>query len=229
MIGGPWYPGRGWDPDDQQRQGRTQADRAGIGPLDNSNAIARLQPAELAWMAHRNQLGSRLLLVTNTSDNSNSNSLRWAILQANSAGSSSTIAFNIPGPMPASIRLSSPLPLLVNPVSIDGTTEPGYRVYRSSKSTVRVCRAPGTNGLVISGGGSTIQGLSIVGFSGSAIVLESASGNIVEGDYLGVDADGTEAIPNGQGLPILGSSPIRSASGRAGPAMSSPATRAMAS
>ena len=37
-------------------------------------------------------------------------------------------------------------------------------------------------------------------------MLESGAGNVVEGNYLGVTTDGTQAIPNGQGLAILGSS-----------------------
>ena len=67
------------------------------------------------------------LLVTNTNDDTNPNSLRWAILQANSGTGSATIDFNIPGSGPLAIHLGSPLPALVNPVVIDGTSEPGYQ------------------------------------------------------------------------------------------------------
>ena len=64
----------------------------------------------------------------------------------------------------------------------------------------------GNNGLVISAGNSTIQGLSIVGFSNAAIELTTGNDNLIQGNYLGVAPSGTHAIPNGQGLSLLGSS-----------------------
>ena len=144
--------------------------------------------------------------VTNTNDDTKPNSLRWAVIQANSAGASSTIGFNISGPGPISIRLNSPLPVLTNPVLIDGTTEPGYQGPPVIEIDGSGLSGAGNDGLVISAGDSTIRGLAIDGFSGSAIVLKSSSGNVVEGNYLGVSPSGTVAVPNGQGLSILGSS-----------------------
>src|SRR5882724_1124641 len=60
--------------------------------------------------------------VTNTND-TGAGSLRQAIVNANSADS---IVFNIPGPGPYSINPVSPLQPLKHPVTIDGTTQPGY-------------------------------------------------------------------------------------------------------
>ena len=62
------------------------------------------------------------------------------------------------------------------------------------------------DGLVITAGGSTIRGLSLVGFSDSAIVLESGGGNAIAGNYLGLAPSGTAAAPNQQGITLLGSS-----------------------
>ena len=152
----------------------------------------------------RRQLLSALE-VTNTNDDINPNSLRWAILQANSGTGGATIDFDIPGPGPVTITLGTPLPALVNPVVIDGTSEPGYQ----GSPLIEIDGAgmgAGNNGLVISGGSSTVQGLSIVGFSNAAIVLTSGSSNVIEGNYLGVAPSGTQAIPNGQGLSVIGSS-----------------------
>ncbi|MGP0069504.1 MAG: hypothetical protein ACLQGP_38640 [Isosphaeraceae bacterium] len=153
----------------------------------------------------RRQLLSTLW-VTNTNDDTNPNSLRWAILQANADTSTDTIDFDIPSPGSVTIQLSSPLPALTNPVMIDGTTEPGYEGSPLVEIDGSGLSGTGNSGLILSGGGSTIQGLAIVGFSGAAVVLESGGGNVVDGDYLGVTPDGTRAIPNGQGLEVLGSS-----------------------
>ena len=45
-----------------------------------------------------------------------------------------------------------------------------------------------------------------MGFSDSAIVLESGGDNIDLGQLSGAHSSGTQAIPNGQGLNVLGSS-----------------------
>ncbi len=55
----------------------------------------------------RRQLLSTLW-VTNTNDDTNPNSLRWAILQANADATTDTIDFRIPASGPATISLSSP-------------------------------------------------------------------------------------------------------------------------
>jgi uncharacterized repeat protein (TIGR01451 family) len=146
------------------------------------------------------------LWVTNTNDDTNPNSLRWAILQANSGSGSDTIDFDIPASGPVTIDLSAPLPALINPVMIDGTTEKGYDGAPLIEIDGSGLPGTGNSGLILSGGGSTIQGLAIVGFSGSAIELESGGGNVVDGNYLGVTPGGTESIANGQGLAIVGSS-----------------------
>ena len=66
------------------------------------------------------------LAVTNTAD-SGAGSLRAAILAANAlTGTTDTIRFDIPGPGPHSIALTSVLPVINDPVIIDGTTEPDF-------------------------------------------------------------------------------------------------------
>ena len=153
----------------------------------------------------RRQLLSALW-VTDTNDDTNPNSLRGAILQANADGGGDTIDFDISGQSPISINLSSPLPALTSPVTIDGTTQPGYEGTPLVQIDGAGISGAGNSGLILSGGGSTIQGLAIVGFTGAAVVLESGNGNVVDGNYLGVAPDGTTKISNGMGLAILGSS-----------------------
>lgn len=113
-------------------------------------------------------------VVSNTSDaaNPSPNSLRWAILQVDADTTAGTIDFDIPGSGLHSISLTSALPTITNSVLIDGASQPGYdgvpliQLDGSSAGS-------GIDGLVLSAGGSTVQGLAIVGFSGSAIAINS--------------------------------------------------------
>jgi hypothetical protein len=144
-------------------------------------------------------------VVTNTTDVGSAHSLRWAIQQANSDRTADTIQFDIPAGGIQTIPLTSPLPTIAKSVLIDGTTESGYQgtpliVIDGSKA------GAGSDGLVLPAGGNTVRGLALVGFSGSAIVLNSLGGNVVEGNFLGVNASGTVANANGEGISIIGSS-----------------------
>ena len=62
--------------------------------------------------------------VTNTND-SGAGSLRQAILDANTNAGADTITFAI-GTGPQTISPLSPLPTITDPVTIDGTTQPGF-------------------------------------------------------------------------------------------------------
>ena len=156
-------------------------------------------------------------VVQNSSDDPNPGSLRWAIVHVNSDTGLDTIQFDLPGEGPQTIRLGSPLPAIFNSVVMDGTTQPGYQgaplveIDGSGLSS-----ASGSAGLVLTAGGSRVAGLSLVGFPGAAIVLQAGGHNVIEGNYLGVAPAGTVAIPNGQGLSLLGSSANTIGSGAGG-------------
>ena len=140
--------------------------------------------------------------VTNTND-SGIGSLRQAILNANATtGVVETITFNIPGAGPHTIAPLSALPQITDPVIIDGATQPGY----SGTPIVEIDGSglSGTPiGIDIHGGGSTVRGLMVNGFSAHAgIHLRAIGGNTVEACYLGVDATGTIAKGNGAGLTV---------------------------
>ncbi|MCK5191777.1 MAG: DUF4347 domain-containing protein, partial [Methylococcales bacterium] len=65
--------------------------------------------------------------VSNTNDDLNPGSLRWAITQANSTpGTTDTITFSIAGAGPHIIGLTSALPSITDTIIIDGTSEPDY-------------------------------------------------------------------------------------------------------
>ncbi len=169
----------------------------------------------------------RSLVVNTTSDalfpGAGLLSLREAIDfgNLNSAGTS-TITFHI-GNGAQTIDVGSsgygPLPVITEPVIIDGTTQPGFAgspLIELDGTDAGV----GANGLVITAGGSTVKGLVINRFQpnpgaesssdlsapgGNGIVLDGGSGNLIEGNYLGTDITGTEALGNYNGVLIDGS------------------------
>lgn len=98
------------------------------------------------------------------------------------------INFNIPGAGVPTISTTGNFPYqnaIVRPVVIDGTTQPAGRV--------ELVDMVGHTGLLrINGGNSTLRGLVMSG-SGNAAIWLNSDNNIVEGNYLGTNADGTDA------------------------------------
>jgi Right handed beta helix region len=166
-------------------------------------------------------------------------SLRCAIAAANQAGSAATIAFAIPGsdagcagtPTVCTIRVASALP----PLKATGSVIDGYTQAGSSPNTLPLSGgtnarisvaldgslAPeGTSGIVVTGSGDTVRGLSITGFitcfscgpipglqtGGSGIELRG-SNDVAAGNFLGVRPDGVTAAANEfAGVDVTGSS-----------------------
>ena len=54
----------------------------------------------------------------------------------------------------------------------------------------------------VTAGSSTIRGLVINNFNGFSILLKSAGGNVIEGNFLGTDISGTSARPNRMGVVV---------------------------
>src|SRR5438309_8121763 len=101
--------------------------------------------------------------VVNNLD-SGAGSLRQAILDNNKTPGQNAIHFNIPkldeiGPI-------TPLPVITNPVIIDGTTQPGYSGQPLIQLTGRNLDFDnfGGPGLAIIAGNSTVRGLTILDF-----------------------------------------------------------------
>lgn len=141
--------------------------------------------------------------------------LREAIIEANAAANGSSpdvIAFDIPSTAtptnPHVINVSSALPLISEPVEIDGSTEPDY-------STLPVIEIDGSNagtgadGFDVdfdpNGGGSSLAltAVAIVNFDGDGLFLADGVNRIVDA-HIGVRADGLTAGPNGRGAFIGG-------------------------
>src|SRR3989449_355354 len=127
--------------------------------------------------------------VINTND-AGAGSLRQAILDANHNPGADVINFQI-GQGTPTISLSSSLPEVTDPVTIDGSTGGASRLE---------LRGPNLGGnqpcLVITAGSSVLRGLVINRFSSGEIELDS-SDNVIENCFIGTDAAGNSA-PRGE-------------------------------
>ena len=126
--------------------------------------------------------------------------LRDAIDDANATTIVDTITFDIPD---SPITPTSPLPGIQDPVIIDGFSDPTSERVELDGSAA----GAGADGLRLStADNSTIKGLVINGFLGDGIHIQpGATLNRVEGNYIGTDAAGTAADPNGaEGVHVEG-------------------------
>ena len=153
-------------------------------------------------------------VVTNTND-AGAGSLRQAVTNANATPGHDRVTFNIPGAGVHVIKLNAALPEIVEPVDIDGSTQPGY----AGRPLVEVNGAGVFNtfptgvpsasgaGFVIDAGDSLVRALAINNFGGSGIVLNGGGNNRVEGCFIGLDAAGAVVRANkGDGVVIQNSS-----------------------
>lgn len=152
-------------------------------------------------------LSAATYTVTTTAD-AGAGSLRAAITSANADAVLDTIAFNIGGVGPYSIALASPLPDIIQPVLIDGWSQPGFAgtpLVEINGSAAGAC-----DGLKLAGtsDGSTVRGLVINGFAQagySGIRTDNTDGHTFHGNWIGLDTDGTTAVPNSCGLFLFAS------------------------
>ena len=120
-------------------------------------------------------------------------SLREALIAANAAPGFDTIDFSIPGPGPHTITLDSALPPITDPITIDGTTEPGY----TGIPTVVISGSPnGDMGLQFTPGasGSRLAGVSLVHFDPYLLDIAFATNIVIEDNYLGLYDNGSIVI-----------------------------------
>lgn len=139
--------------------------------------------------------------VTTTID-SGAGSLREAIHLANaSINSGDTIAFNIGGAGGQVIQPTTTLPFVSDPVTIDGTTQPGASCATSATNfdgtiLIRLLGTGlpgGTDGLRFTLGGNTVRGLQIVcvaGANGDGLEFTNGTLQLVSVTPGGVPGDG---------------------------------------
>ncbi len=149
--------------------------------------------------------------ITNT-NTSGAGSLAKAITDANASSNNDVINFSIPGDGPHVI--GGTLPPIVNPVTIDGYTEPGSSLNtRSDGTTDAVLQieldasavAPGGAMLRVDNGNVTIRGLAISNIPAGASGIEISEGapgtQTIRGNFLGTDVTGT--VGGGDGIGLL--------------------------
>ncbi|MEO8611820.1 MAG: choice-of-anchor Q domain-containing protein [Chloroflexota bacterium] len=138
-------------------------------------------------------------------------SLREAITAANADSDTNTITFSITGSGVHTIQPATPLPLITNPVIIDGTTQTGYAVGAP------VIELNGANAVnpnpithvginMVGASNSIVRGLVINGWSYSGVGILGGSNNAIEGNFIGTNASGTAAVPNLYGVIIYNGS-----------------------
>ncbi|MEM1000377.1 MAG: T9SS type A sorting domain-containing protein [Bacteroidota bacterium] len=132
--------------------------------------------------------------VTNL-NNSGAGSFRQAIINANSSAGADIIRFSVTG----TISVIGNLPAITSPVSIDGTTAPGYVACGPPLISLDGGGGSG-NGLqlLVGASGSTIAALNLRNFQLNAIQLIDADNCTIIANYIGTDATGLFAAPNGQ-------------------------------
>jgi hypothetical protein len=154
---------------------------------------------------------ARDFTVSNTND-SGAGSLRQAITDANATSEADVVKFNIPGSGVKTIKPSSELPRITEPVTIDGYTQPGSKKNSLTKGTdaMLLIELDGTNagtgavdGLTIDATNVVVRGLVINRFSFNGIqtlrpiFFRDATNVKIEGNFIGTDASGTQDRGNG--------------------------------
>ncbi len=151
--------------------------------------------------------------VTNTQD-SGPGSLRWAIDQANANPGADIINFDIPAATDAgcdpgtgvcTIQPATALPTLTDDMTtVDGYTQTGAApATAASPAMIRIeidgSSIAADNGIAITSAGNVIRGLAVNRFpwNGIGIGGAGATGNIISGNYIGLDPGGTVDRGNG--------------------------------
>ncbi len=120
--------------------------------------------------------------------------LREAISAANTKPLIDTITFNLAAAQPISV--TSALPVITDPLVIDGTTQPGATCAAPTVELNGALAGAGVSGLNITAGSSTVKGLIINRFAANGIRLASGGSNTVQCSWIGLGAAG-DAAGNG--------------------------------
>ena len=142
--------------------------------------------------------------VSSTADTNTAGTLRNAINSANATAGADTITFNGLPSGTQTIALSSALPAITDPVTIDAT---GHESSAGTPNVVVSGTGVSGSGLSFGAGAadSAVQGLSIVNFASGDGILVNADSVMISGSRLGVDAAGNTA-PNATGVTVMGGS-----------------------
>lgn len=140
-------------------------------------------------------------LVTSTND-SGAGSLRDAITSANATVNvPDVIQFNIPGTGPQMITPATALPTVTDPATIDAYTQPGSSPNTLTNGDNAVLGIVLNGTLIINTSNSVVRGLAIRNLNLGIMGGSSFGGNVVQGNFIGLDASGTNSL-GGQALLI---------------------------
>lgn len=171
-----------------------------------------------------------ILTVTSSDDTAGAScaatcTLRQAITAANASAGSDVVRFNVSASGEVLIQPATPLPVITQPLVIDGYSQPNTAVNTASAGSNALLRvrlhgaAIATSGVAgLSGCAASvlIQGLSITGFTsaGSAAIRAGGSGCAtttqvsVRGNFIGLRTNGTTADGNATGIEANGAQVI---------------------
>jgi CSLREA domain-containing protein len=188
---------------------------------------ATSQAGDTSEFSERIAVGDPLVdpFVVNTVDDSDDGwcdavhcSLREAIHAANLSLGHDDIVFDIPGAGVHTILPELMLPVLTDPVTVDGYTQPGAgpnTLADGIDADLRI-EIAGTEvpfagfivGLESRGGDSIVRGLVINRFNSVNLLIADGSNNLVAGNFLGCDPTGLlgYAARNGYGVELRASS-----------------------
>lgn len=151
--------------------------------MRSRGAPVRKRPSRRQFKPRLETLEDRLalaaILVTTTADNGDNanpvpSSLRAALVQASQAADHDSIIFH--SNTSGTISLLSPLPIIENPVTIDGAGR--IALDGSSAGT------GATHGLIIRADDCIVRDLNVTHFAGGGIFIINGSRNIVEGNLI---------------------------------------------
>ena len=149
---------------------------------------------DLAFATFVTAAAAPSFVVTNTND-VGAGSLRQAIVDASAAPGADTITFAIPGSGPHTIVLASPLPDLVGPVTIDGTSQNGF----VGTPLIELRGDSSFTGLKLTGTGAIVRSLALYGFH-NGVELAGSSGRLV-GSFVGLD--GTRIVRGNANIGVI--------------------------
>lgn len=154
-------------------------------------------------------LGAPAVFTVTTDADAGPGSLREAIALANANPGPDRIEFSLPGPGVHTITLVSDLDVLLDPVVIDGYTQPGASTNTLATADnavlcIQLVRwGKAAIGVQVSSSNCLVRGLSILGF-GRAIGITGGGFNEVSGNFIGVAASG-DVQANCAGIEIANS------------------------
>lgn len=166
-----------------------------------------------ASIATISSLAGLVFTVVNTND-SGAGSLRQAIIDANAAiNSGDTIQFAITN-LGTTISPSSALPVIIDAVTINGTTQPGAVLNTATNTFNGVVpvvlngssAGAGVDGLRFTTGGNVVRGLNIINFTQDGLEFTTGNSNVVEGCLIGLDAASVDRGNSSDGIRLTSSS-----------------------